>query len=152
MTALPRPCLDCGDLASSSRCEPCAEVHDREQQRVEDETRGSATARGYDAAWQRLSTEARRKQPWCSDCGHWGNAANPLTADHLPGAWEKRAAGKALTLLDVEVVCRDCNTKRGAARGQHVTRPGGGPPTPSGGRTRRGSPEAGYSSAAQVPS
>jgi len=44
-------------------------------------------------------------QPFCTDCGHWGSNANPLTTDHL--RWPAR------TLADVDVVCRSCNSKRG---------------------------------------
>ncbi len=42
--------------------------------------------------------------PFCMDCG----THEDLTADHL--RWPAR------TLIDVEVVCRSCNSKRGALR------------------------------------
>ena len=38
-----------------------------------------------------------------------------LQADHLPSAWERKAAGKPLRLADVDVVCGACNRKRGSA-------------------------------------
>lgn len=88
-------CIVCGDVTARTRCP----LHDR------DRGKASAGRRGYDYRWQRLSERARRLQPWCSDCG----TSDDLTADHLH--WPARG------LEDVEVVCRSCNSKRGASRG-----------------------------------
>lgn len=84
----------------------------------------SATARGYPDWWQRLSETARAWQPFCTDCGSLDN----LTLDHSPEAWRLIDQGKRLTLNHVAaglltVVCAVCNRKRGAARGQHLSRP-----------------------------
>jgi 5-methylcytosine-specific restriction enzyme A len=105
MTTLPRRCLGCGTkIPAGSRCDPCqAQVNWQHDQR-----RGKTAARGYDAAWARLSKAAIKAQPYCSDCGHWGSNDNPLTGDHL--RWP------AVTLDDVDVVCRRCNSRRGARR------------------------------------
>lgn len=72
--------------------------------RCPEHRRPGTAARGYGARWQALSAEAREIQPWCSDCG----AEEDLTADHL--RWP------ATALADVEVVCRACNSRRGAMR------------------------------------
>lgn len=88
-------CVECGEPAEESRCE----LHPRPAT-----PKPSATRRGYGSAWQRLSKHARRLQPWCSDCG----TNNDLTADHL--VWP------ATQLEHVDVVCRSCNSKRGATR------------------------------------
>lgn len=98
-----RPCLDCGVPSQDSRCP------DHEQPRTHTL---SATARGYDAAWRRLSKRARRLQPFCTDCG----TVDDLTGDHL--TWP------ATKLTHVDVVCRSCNGRRGAARGERA--PGAG--------------------------
>lgn len=103
-----RPCLECGEATEQNLC---------------DDHRPSATAmrgsspseRGYDSAWTRLSARARRMQPWCSDA-HLGGCEGPLTADHLPSAWERKALGLPLRLSDVEVVCRRHNSARGSSR------------------------------------
>lgn len=119
-----RPCLDCGEPTDGPRCAEhtiATPVADK----------ASATERGYDAAWKRLSRRARRMQPWCSDCG----ATSDLQTDHTPAAWERKAAGLAIRLCDVDVVCGSCNRARGAARGGAVTRgddPKGSPATPHG--------------------
>lgn len=102
-----RPCLTCGEPTEGPRC-------------VEHttEAKGTNTERGYDNRWRRLSRQARRLQPWCSDCG----SVTDLQCDHSPEAWAARAAGKPITLAMVDVVCGDCNRARGAARGTAVTR------------------------------
>lgn len=104
-----KPCLTCGELSDKTRCPD----HD-------DQSRPGGTAVGYDWRWRKLSLKARRLQPWCTDCG----ATTDLTTDHLPIAWERHDAGKPIRLTDVEVVCRPCNSRRGAAR---PSRPGGKP-------------------------
>jgi 5-methylcytosine-specific restriction protein A len=101
-----KPCLSCGTPTSTTRCPAC---------RLPDE-RPSATERGYDAAWFRLSKRARKLQPFCSDCF----TTEDLTTDHTPQAWRRKAEGKPIRLRDVAVVCRSCNTRRGAARGDRA--------------------------------
>lgn len=95
-------CLDCGQPCGGPRC--ADHTIDRKP---------AAVARGYDAAWQRLSRRARKLQPFCTDCG----ATEDLQADHTPQAWARKAEGKAIRLADVDVVCGPCNRRRGAARG-----------------------------------
>lgn len=103
-----RPCLDCGCPVSSranmgARCEECAK---QRRPLPPQECKPSSSRRGYGCGWRRLSREARRVHPFCMDCG----TAEDLTADHL--RWPARS------LADVEVVCRSCNSKRGALRSQ----------------------------------
>lgn len=93
------PCLVCGEPAERGRC-PMHYV--ARPQRLD----------GYDRAWRSLSLRARRLQPFCSDCG----AVDDLSVDHSPEAWERKAAGLAIRLEDVDVVCRACNSARGQAR------------------------------------
>lgn len=112
-----RPCLDCGEVSDGPRCE---------QHRPTTTTlRGlSFRERGYDARWDRLSRRARAVQPWCSDCG----VTDGLTADHKPEAWARKARGQEIRLQDVDVVCRDCNLRRGSSRpGSERADLGGGP-------------------------
>ena len=104
-----KPCLTCGLPTAYGRCMTHRPV---------DAPKLSARRRGYDAAWDRLSRRARRMQPFCEDCG----ATTDLQCDHTPQAWARKAAGLKLRLRDVDVVCGDCNRKRGAARGVALTR------------------------------
>lgn len=105
-----RPCLGagCDELTDERRCPD----HQEAAQRTVSVLRGTSRERGYDAAWTRLSARARRLQPFCSDCG----TAEHLTADHLPSAWARKAAGLSLRLVDVDVVCGECNVRRGSSR------------------------------------
>ena len=113
MATVPRPCIECGTPSPGTRCPPC----EAERLAAVDAARGTPSARGYDAAWRRLSARARRLTPWCADA-HLSPCHGVLTTDHLPGAWEKRARGERLTLLDVECVCAGHNGMRGARRGR----------------------------------
>lgn len=93
----PRPCLVCGVPTDGDRCDAHRPVAP---------PKASPSARGYDYKWARLSRLARQVQPWCSKC----RATSDLTADHL--VWP------AATLADVQVLCRRCNSRKGA----HPTR------------------------------
>jgi hypothetical protein len=96
-----RPCLDCGTPGPGSRCEE----HEAERLARVDLRRGTATQRGYDGRWKRLSEKARKRQPFCLECHHIGSKNNPLTVHHL--RWP------ATSLADVEVLCQVHNNRRG---------------------------------------
>jgi 5-methylcytosine-specific restriction enzyme A len=104
-----KPCLDCGEPSDNTRC-PEHRLPDRKP---------SAASRGYDNRWTELSRRARKLQNFCTDCG----AVEDLQLDHLPSAWERKAAGKTIRLQDTEVCCGECNRRRGAARGREPKRP-----------------------------
>lgn len=131
-----RPCIQCGALSESTRCDTCAGRYNAMTRRLYPKT--SPRARGYNSSWDRLSRKARRLQPFCSDCG----ATEDLQADHTPEAWRRHDAGLPIRLRDIDVVCGACNRRRGAARGKGQRQPG----RASGGRTvAQGTvPEAGH--------
>lgn len=115
-----RPCVDCGEPSPGTRCPDCTPVHERRN--------GSASERGYDSTWRRLSARARRLSPLCQDCGSVEN----LSTDHTPEAWQRKAEGKAIRLCDVAVLCARCQARRGPARGPRARtdhREGGTRPT-----------------------
>lgn len=101
-----KACATCGDLCEGTYCSDHSPAP---------ASRPSRSA-GYSTEWDKLSRRARRLQPWCTDCG----ATTDLSADHLPIAWERKAAGLSIRLTNIDVVCRSCNSKRGAARGERV--------------------------------
>ena len=112
-------CSTCGTpydrgATTRSKCPSCLPPDSRPG-------RPSRIERGYDAAWTRLSARARKLQPFCSDCGR----LDDLTCDHTPEAWRRKSAGLPIRLEDVAVVCRPCNSERGAARGEKVSHFGG---------------------------
>jgi hypothetical protein len=102
-----RPCLDCGEPTQDARCATCRPLALA--------ALPTARARGYSAAWDRLSTRARTAQPFCT----WCSSTEDLTADHL--RWPAR------TLVDVQVLCRPCNSGAGSTRGDNPRRQDAGP-------------------------
>lgn len=104
-----KPCITCGELGENSRCTDCQTAHDRQ---YPDPRRRNTTSSGYDQRWRRLSERARKRQPFCSDCGR----PDQLHADHLPIAWWRRDHGLPIRLRDIDVVCAACNHDRGEAR------------------------------------
>lgn len=113
-----RACADCGEPTEAyGRCEDCtaspvAQAPGRHPSK-------SSTARGYGTAWRKLSERARRMQPYCSHCG----SHDDLTCDHSPEAWDRYLAGKPIRLVDVDVLCRRCNSEKGRARPDASSRP-----------------------------
>lgn len=133
-----KPCLDCGELTPDSRCPD----HDTRPPRA-------SRAAGYDRAWDKLSIRARTIQDWCSRCG----TTEDLTCDHTPEAWARKARGQVIRLIDVDVLCRTCNSQAGPARGSRA-RPnheGGGKTAPQ--RAEEGAvrSQIGYTPSTQGP-
>lgn len=108
-------CSECGIPYEEDGAGSCMDCRPRRRWSQESYQiqRGNSTERGYDHQWSKLSKRARARQPFCTDCG----SPNDLTADHSVEAWKRRDAGKTIRLRDIDVVCRPCNTERGAARG-----------------------------------
>lgn len=118
MSQLPSVCPDCGvvfeRMSNAARCPDCEQPRRQESQASSNYLhKSSPESRGYDWRWRQLSKRARALSPQCEDCG----SVDDLTTDHSVTAWERRAQGKSIRLRDVAVVCRRCNTERGAARG-----------------------------------
>lgn len=104
------PCIDCGELATGTRCNECRKEHNRNVAKRY-APRGSRS-RGYDSAWSKLSARARKLQPFCSSCG----SKEDLQCDHTPAAWHRKERGLSVRLQDVDVLCGDCNRAAGEAR------------------------------------
>lgn len=93
----------CGRRATETPCPACrAEQLDRLRQ-----THPDAGQRGYTWTWRRLAAEAINAHPWCERCG----STYDLTGDHRDPT--KRTD---LTIHDIAVLCRSCNTRKGGPR------------------------------------
>ncbi|MGG5172681.1 hypothetical protein ACQR35_10950 [Pseudarthrobacter sp. J1738] len=103
-------CSECGAVTDQALC---IDHRRKPAPSPSHQLKGSSTARGYDYTWSKLSKRARQLQPFCLDCG----STSDLTADHSEEAWARKARGQVIRLEDITVVCRPCNSKRGAARG-----------------------------------
>lgn len=111
-------CPDCGTVfernGKQGSCDDCKPQRDH---KLKNFNRPSPRESGYDYKWRKLSERARRISPFCEDCG----ATDDLTADHSVEAWRRKEQGKAIRLKDISVVCRRCNSERGAARGEQAS-------------------------------
>lgn len=116
MTRLDSVCPECGQVFSrESKTAYCLDCKPPRLYDIPKQS-GGPRALGYDSKWDRLSKKARELQPFCSDCG----TLDDLTADHTQQAWERKEQGKTIRLKDIDVVCRSCNSARGAARGENI--------------------------------
>lgn len=94
-----KPCIRCGTPASGTHCTDCKPADTTVR-----------TGKGHaatDWTWRKISTTARRHQPWCEDCG----AVDDLTADHILPKHLVPALVHAIENLTVR--CRSCNSRRG---------------------------------------
>jgi 5-methylcytosine-specific restriction endonuclease McrA len=98
-----KPCLTCGIPTGATRCEA------HTLPKTENPNRPSRQARGYDAAWQRLSSKIRAARPWCEMCG---KSQARLTVDHiLP-----QSLGGDNSAANLRVLCLDCHNRFGATK------------------------------------
>lgn len=99
-----KPCLDCGMPTNyGSRCA----AHQRLFLAQRTRRRGSATARGYGSEWQRVGSVAIAEHPACVRCG----STSDLTGDHIIPL----RLGGTSTAENIQVLCRSCNSAKGAA-------------------------------------
>ena len=116
--AAPRACgyQGCGGITGQCPTHDALRAAAKQRHRA---GRPTTAQRGYDSAWRTLVAQAKAAQRreygyvWCVDCGiteEQGKAqGNPITGDHL--RWP------ALTVEDVAIRCRVCNSRRGPMRG-----------------------------------
>ena len=97
-----RPCAEPGCptiVRGASRC-ALHQIH-----RPDHRSRPS-TARGYDSHWQRLVRIAVARSSYCAQCGTDTN----LTGDHIIPL----SKGGTNTIENIHVLCRSCNSRKGA--------------------------------------
>ena len=102
-------CIGCKSrhipVGKQQRCPDCARAYERAKLR----RRGTRQQRGYDKAWYALARHAVAAHPFCAACG----TTHDLTVDHRDPATRGKPG---LTLNDVQVLCRPCNTRKGDSR------------------------------------
>ncbi len=83
--------------------------HQPEMDRLYDQDRGCAAARGYDSRWTRLRAWFLAQHPLCNRCG---DPANEVHHKH-----ELRQGGARLDPDNLEALCKSCHSKE--TRRQH---------------------------------
>ncbi len=115
-----KACLTCHEAQrDGSRCKPCAKAFDEERYG----RRGSPASRGYDRHWRKLRAAAiaRHLAAYGPVCPGYGCpphvvAEQQLTLDHvLP-----RIAGGLSVAENAAVLCRGCNSRKGAGERRGV--------------------------------
>lgn len=61
---------------------PC-EPHRKQRQREQDQRRGSAASRGYDARWRKARARYLRQHPLCRTCESEGRLTAATVVDHI---------------------------------------------------------------------
>ncbi|MEL4358386.1 MULTISPECIES: hypothetical protein [unclassified Luteococcus] len=97
-----KACAECGEVSETSRC-PEHQVRDTRRAHRTDTTKHW---------WIQLSRRARRAQPFCTMCG----SRERLTLDHSPRAWLRIGMNLPVRLVDVTVLCNDCNNEIGSSK------------------------------------
>lgn len=112
----PRPCSKpgCGALTTTGRCaaHPPPQRQYGKAERAYDAERGSARARGYDAAWERLAKAFLREHPLCAACDAEGRTTAAELVDHVA---ELRDGGARLDASNLQSLCRRCHARKSAA-------------------------------------
>lgn len=108
-----RPCIDCNAPTDATRCPTCA----RRNQTTKDARRGTTTQRGYGWPWQQVSRQAiaLHLATYGLVCPGWQVPAHTtqpgsLTTDHIVA----KAHGGTDSLSNCQVLCRPCNSRKGA--------------------------------------
>ena len=81
-TAAPTPCRHPGCAAVLATPGYC-ERHRRLVKKTQDERRGSAAARGYDARWRKARAVFLSLNPLCAECRRHGRTVAASVVDHV---------------------------------------------------------------------
>jgi 5-methylcytosine-specific restriction protein A len=103
----PAPCRRCPTLTTEGLCSPCR----KKAQQLDRQTRGSAHARGYTAAWQAYSRRYRYEHPWCVLCLKDGKQRITQQVDHIspvsgpqdPSFWDP---------MNHQALCTPCHSRK----------------------------------------
>lgn len=107
MTGIPRLC-NCGKVVPYGvRCE-CQIAATRARNRRYDALRGSASARGYDAAWRQASRSYLLQHPHCAQCARNGIRTNAVLVDHIISI--RRAPHLRMERSNWQSLCTPCHS------------------------------------------
>lgn len=97
------PC--CPVLVAKGRCE----AHTKRRWQAQDERRGTAHARGYDAQWRKLRLWFLQRNPLCADCRKHGYVTAAYEVHHIvPIA---QAPERRLDPDNLASLCKPCHSR-----------------------------------------
>jgi 5-methylcytosine-specific restriction protein A len=102
-----RPCAQpgCAELVAKGYCTAHAKAV-----QLYDERRGSAAARGYDAAWNRVKNEVLERDSYlCQPCKRRGRMMRATEVDHIA---ELADGGARLDKSNLEATCHPDHVKK----------------------------------------
>lgn len=91
----------------------------REAWRKNDLKRGTASDRGYDKAWSRLSKAYLGKHPLCEDCESRGVLTPAVLVHHIIPL---REGGARLDANNLAALCRKCHEEAHRCKSKHSCR------------------------------
>lgn len=104
-----QPCLDCGTVTDSNRCDPCDLRFRTGRYRAQTAARKSNGGRPqYGGAWAAYSRAVRATATICWICGQGPKPNDPWQADHLNPAAQSRGTDQRAAAAH-----RSCNIARG---------------------------------------
>jgi 5-methylcytosine-specific restriction enzyme A len=103
-TRAPTPCRYPQCFALVSRPGYCAE-HQREADRRDRQTRGSAAERGYNRAWREISQRVLSQEPACRRCAKEGRSVPAVEVHHVVPV----RAGGSNESANLEPLCKSCH-------------------------------------------
>jgi 5-methylcytosine-specific restriction endonuclease McrA len=104
MQRAPRLC-SCGlKIAQGGLC-PC----ERRRASARKDARPSASARGYDREWRRLTAGFLTAHPYCSDCSEKGLTTPATVVGHVVSVWKDPS--RRLDPTNWKPLCRGCNAR-----------------------------------------
>ena len=110
-----RPCSrpGCPELVQSGKCPKHA--------RQAEQQRGSASARGYDSAWERVRLLVLKRDLYTCQIRTHCNGARATEVDHIRPISEFPEG--RLMLMNLQAACKPCNSAKGARFPSRITPP-----------------------------
>ena len=108
--AAPRFCTKAGHPSfTGARCPLCSKA----SYQAQDQLRGSAASRGYNAAWRRLRLRILADEPLCRFCAEEGKVTTAVDVDHIQ-AFTSMDDPRRLDPSNLRPLCRSHHSARTA--------------------------------------
>lgn len=94
----------CNQLTTERYCEK----HKKQEQQRQDQQRGTATQRGYDANWRRIRRMILIEEPLCRECMKHGVIKPATDVHHIDGDVS------TMNRDNLEPLCHECHSRHTA--------------------------------------